>query len=176
MQRKLQISLVVLCVIAGLVLAYAFLNMPFYGNVLPPYDSSRNPVNVDFKFGVGARNELDTFQGTFTKDLFIDGTVTARMILSETELKQIQQKLKENDFFNTPETFPLKEPITVPDMSYYLKVQDGTTVKEVSWNEMNSVMDSSTSTRLSTIAGFLVDLIVQKPEYQKLPPANGYYL
>ena len=173
MKRKLIMSLVLLCVVAGLVVVYAFLNIPFLGNVLPPYDSSRNPVNIVFKFGTGAINELNTFHGTFTKDLIIDGTVTARMIISQEELKQIQRKLV--DFFNYPETFPLKEHLTMPDYSYYLRVQNSTTVKEVTWSE-NSEIDSSTEAHLDQLADFLINMIVEKPEYKRLPPATGGYL
>jgi hypothetical protein len=155
--------------------AYALLNMPFYGNALPPYDSSRNPVNIVFKFGTGARNELNTFHGTFTKDLCIDGTVTARLTMSQEELTSIRQKIIETDFFNCPETFPLEEPLTFPDYSYYLMVEDGTAVKQVTWSS-NSVIDSATEAKLSQLADFLTNMIVEKPEYQRLPPANGAYL
>jgi hypothetical protein len=102
LQRKLKLSLVLLWAAVIMTAIYAFLNMPFFGNVLPPYNSERNPVNFVFRFGVGGLNELDTFHGTFTKDLCIDGTITARMILSEAELKQIQLKLIALDFFNCP--------------------------------------------------------------------------
>ncbi len=37
-------------------------------------------------------------------------------------------------------------------------------------------MDAATSAKLSQIAGFLTDLIDQKPEYQRLPLKNGMYL
>jgi hypothetical protein len=175
LQRKLKIALVLLCAAAFIIAAYAFLNMPLYGNALPPYNSERNPLNLVFKFGVGGLNELDTFHGTFTKDLCIDGTVTARMILSEAELKEIQLKLIEFDFFSCPETFPLSEHMMLPSSSYYLEVQNGTTLKEVSWSD-NSIIDGSTATKLDQIAAFLTDLIYQKPEYTRLPPANGMYL
>ncbi len=175
LQRKLKLALFSLCAVALIIAAYAFLNMPFYGNALPPYNSQSNPVNLVFTFGVGGLNELNTFRGTFTKDLCIDGTLTARMILSEAELKEIQLKLIEFGFFSCPETFPLSEHLMLPSSSYYLKVQNGTTLKEVSWSD-NSIIDSSTAAKLDQIASFLIDLICQKPEYARLPPANGMYL
>jgi hypothetical protein len=171
------LSIVLLCVAVSIVATSALLYfLPFYGNTLSPYDSARNPVNLIFRFGVTGSNELNTFHGTFTKDLCIDGTITTRLVLSEAELKQIQKKLNEVDFFSLPESYPLREPLTAPDYSYYLMVQNGNTIKEVSWGEANSVMDSSTEAKLSEIAGLLTDLIAQKPEYQRLPPQNGMYL
>ncbi len=164
-----------ICVGTVFVAAYALLNTPFYGNILPPYDSSRNSVNLIFKFGVGARNELNTFHGTFTKDLIIDGTVTARLILTSEELEQIRQKIVETDFFNIPETFPLKSPLTMPDYSFYLMVSTGTNTTAVSWNN-NSQIDSSTEARLNELADFIINIISEKPELKMPPPPNGAYL
>ncbi len=175
LQRKLIIAFALIGVGAVLIAAYAFLNTPFYGNILPPYDSSRNPVNIIFKFGVGARNELNTFHGTYTKDLVIGGTVTARLILTTEELEKIEQKIIEVDFFNIPETFPLKEQSPIPDVNFYLMVNNGTATKEVSWSR-NSEMDSGTEARLNQLAEFIYDIINEKPELKMLPPPNGAYL
>ncbi len=157
------------------VLSYAVVNLPFYGNTLPPYDSSRNPINIDFKFGVTERNELNTFQGTFTKDLCIDGTVTTRLILSHEELRQIQQKLVETDFFNLPEAFPINEQAPVPGYSCYLMVQNETTVKTVAWGS-HSVIDAAMESKLDQLANFIANMILEKPECTRLPPPNGAYL
>jgi len=175
LQRRLIVAFALIVVGAILVAAYAFLNTPFYGNILPPYDSSRNPVNIIFKFGTGAINELNTFHGTFTKDLILDGTVTARLVLTTEELEQIRQKIVEADFFNIPEKFPLKSPLTMPDYSYYLMVNNRTATKAVTWGT-NSQIDSSTEARLNQLADFIVNIISDKPELKLLPPANGAYL
>ena len=176
MQRKLILSMVLLCVAVSIVATSALLYfLPSYGNTLPPYDSSRNPVNLIFRFGVTGNNELNTFHGTFTKDLILDGTVTARLILTTEELEQIQQKIIETDFFNIPETFPLKNPLTMPDYSYYLMVNNGTATKAVTWGT-NSQIDSSTEARLNQLADFIINIISEKPELKLLPPANGAYM
>jgi len=171
LRHKLELSIVLLYVSAALVVAYVFL-----GNVFPPYDSTQNPINIDFKFGVGARNELNTFNGTFTKDLVIDGTFTTRLILSQGEMTQIAQELAETDFFNLPETFPRStNRLVMPQSDYYIKVQKGTIVKEFSWNT-NSEIDSSTDSRLEQFVSFLTNMIYEKPEYKMMPPATGAYL
>jgi len=175
LQRRLIIAFALIYVGAVLVAAYALLNTPFYGNILPPYDSSRNPVNIIFQFGTGRINELNTFHGTFTKDLIIDGTVTAKLILTTEELELIQQKILEADFFNVPETFPLKSPLTMPDYSYYLMVNNRTATKAVTWGT-NSQIDSITEARLNQLADFIINIISEKPELKLLPPAKGAYL
>jgi hypothetical protein len=77
---------------------FTFLRVPFLGNLVSPYDSSKNPVNIVFKYGYDYRNELNTFNGTYTKDLIIDGTATTRLILSQEELSYVQSKLSDIDF------------------------------------------------------------------------------
>jgi hypothetical protein len=144
-------------------------------NAFPKYNSSQNPVNIIFKYGVGAKNELNTFEGTYTKDLVIDNTVTTRLILSHEELRQIQQKLSDIGFFDYPETFPLNDERWVtPQVDYYIKVQNGSTVKEVSWND-NSKIDSTTEDSLGQLASFIIRIMEQKIEYKMLPPAKGGY-
>jgi len=175
MQRKLNPSVVLVVALAGFAVAYAFLAGWFLASLVPPYDSSQNPVNILFRFGVEARNELDTFNGTFTKDLVIDGTITRRLTLSEGELKQIEQKLVDINFFDLPESFPPHtNRFVTPEDDYYLSVQKGTTVKTVSWNT-NSMMDSITEQKLQELTALIQSMIESNPEYRMLPPANGAY-
>ncbi len=125
---------------------------------------------------MGAKNELNTFEGTYTKDLIIDGTKTTRLTLSPEELRQIQQKMVDIDFFNYPESFPPKPGYRMyPRADYYIKVQNGSTVKEVSWNT-ESLIDSCIQDNLGQLATYIMNIIVQKPEYKMLPPANGAYM
>jgi hypothetical protein len=172
LQKRLILSLILLCVLAALAVVFAFLRFPSLGNLVFPYDSSNNPVNIVFKFGTGARNELNTFNGTFTKDLVRDGTITTRLILSQEELSQIQKRLSDIGFFNYPETFPSQGAVT-PQLDYYIKVQNGSTVKEVTWYG-DSLSDTRTED-LQQLSSFLTDMIMEKIEYKLLPTANGGY-
>ncbi|GAA0342200.1 hypothetical protein GCM10008931_36980 [Oceanobacillus oncorhynchi subsp. oncorhynchi] len=57
-----------------------------------PVDSVANmPDDFDFsiQFGVGKNNEINTFEGTVTKDLIENGTATAEISLTEEEMNQI---------------------------------------------------------------------------------------
>jgi hypothetical protein len=176
MRRKVILSIVLLSVLATTAVVILFLRTPLLGNLenlFIPYDSSKNPVNLDFKFGFALRNELNTFDGTFTKDLVIDGTITTRLTLSQEELTQIQQKLSDIGFWDYPETFP-SQGIVTPRADYYIKVENGSTVKEVSWYS-DSEEDTKTE-NLRQFRDFLINMIMEKLEYKLLPPANGAYL
>ena len=70
-------------IIVSIVLVVALLGT--VGCVAPtPGDSS---FNLIFRYGVGARNELNTFEGMYTKDMIMDPSITVNLTLSEEELK-----------------------------------------------------------------------------------------
>lgn len=54
------------------------------------------PSDFDFsiRFGVHKRNEVNTFEGTVTKDLIADGTATSKLILTEAEMRDIFKKMQ----------------------------------------------------------------------------------
>lgn len=56
--------------------------------------------NLIFRYGVGAKNELNTFKQTFKKDMVNKPSITIKMKLSDEELVGIHQKLNEVDLFN----------------------------------------------------------------------------
>ncbi len=41
--------------------------------------------NIIFRYGVGAKNELDTFNGTYTWDMVVDPSITVNLSLSNKE-------------------------------------------------------------------------------------------
>ena len=60
--------------------------------------SSPTDIPEDFgfvlKYGVKARNVLDTFEGTFTKDLIRAGTKTTELVLSKVESQVILEEIQ----------------------------------------------------------------------------------
>ena len=156
-------------------LAYV-VSMLFVGFVWNPLYSPRGDFNLVFKYGVGAKNELNTFRGMYTKDMVIDHSITIRLTLSQQELAQIHQKMADIDFFNLPESFPQRSDYFVtPSSDYYLKVQNGSRTKEVSWNS-NSQLDANVEEGLCELVELIRSIVDQKLEYKILPPARGGYL
>jgi hypothetical protein len=176
LRKKRVISLILIGVIVSTVLVVLFLRTPFLGaleTLFFPYDSSKNPVNIDFKYGLYGRNELDTFKGIFTKDLVADGTITTRLTLTQEELIEIRDKLVGIGFFDYPGTFP-SQGIVTPRADFYLKVQNGSTLKEVTWYS-DSQFDSKTESDLTELYYIITGIVEEKLEYKLLPPPNGAY-
>ena len=156
-------------------LAYV-VSMLFVGFVWNPLYSPQGDFNLVFKYGVGAKNELNTFRGTYTKDMVIDPSITIRLTLSKQELSQIYQKMVEIEFFSLPESFPDRPNYHVtPSTDYYLKVENASRTKEVGWNT-NSQLDSNVEEGLYELVELIRSFVEQKPQYRLLPPARGGYL
>ena len=150
--------------------------MLFVGFVWNPIYLPQGDFNLVFKYGVGAKNELNTFRGMFTKDMVSDPSITIRLTLSKQELAQIYQKMVEIGFFNYSDSFPLRQDGSVtPSSDYYLKVENGSRTKEVRWNS-NSQLDTNVDKGLHETADLIRSIIEQKLEYKILPPPRSAYL
>jgi len=149
-------------------------------------DQGLSPQDRDFnillRFGVGGRNELNTFQNTYTKDLISDGIVTVSLVLSDRELQTVKEKLIEIGFFSYPDSLPVSPADSFlvaiePHASNQIRVKNQSMVKTVFWND--TIVPSYTDIRrknLQEIIAFIANMISQRPEILNLPPARGGYL
>ncbi len=138
--------------------------------------------NILFRYGVMARNELNTFDDKFTKDLIIDGTITVQFVLTDNELIQIEAKLTGIDFFNYPDTFTVQITDSIADYidphgTYIFEVKHEGNIKKLFWAD--AIMTPSAdpkATRLREAIAFIRSIIESRPEYKRLPPVRGGYL
>ncbi len=160
-------------VIVTVLTTFLFANIQMQFRYIPPREN--NDFNVQFKYGVTARNELNTFNNTYTKDMILDPPITIWLYLSDEEMNQIKQKMTEIDFFNLPEALPPRSygAFVEPQDNFYIKAQNGSTTKEVSWNSNSEV--NGIEQNLTQLANLMTRIIEQRPEYRELPPPNGGY-
>ena len=144
----------------------------------PPVPSD---FNLIFKYGVGAKNELNTFSGTYTKDMigppfFID----IRLSLSQEDLSRIWHKMIEKGFFEYPDEFSVFVPTggplitTEPYYNYYFRVEYDAKVKELRWNDSITNKDEQAD-KLRALIQLIWDIIKSKEEYKKLPEPTSAY-
>jgi hypothetical protein len=137
--------------------------------------------NLIFKYGVGARNELDMFKGTYTKDMVNDPSVTVPLSLSQEEMDRIYQKMVEIDFFDYPDRFSVAVPLgeltgmVTPYSSYYFKIEYNSRIKELWWDDKITNKDEKAD-RLRELIRLIKDIVEVKEEYKKLPEPSGGYL
>jgi hypothetical protein len=132
-------------------------------------------LRVHCKFGF--RNELNTFAGTYQKDLIEAGTITVPFSLSLGEQDSILREAMAADFCSFPDTIP-REPGTFIVQPYpgvgMLRLQYEGCDKVVVWEDPT---DSSSvyARRLEHITGVIRRVVEGKVEYKSLPDAVGYY-
>ena len=137
--------------------------------------------NLEFRYGVTAGNILDTFKGTYTKDMVIDPPIIIELSLSEEEKDIICQKMIEIDFFNYPDEFSVNVPpgemigLVTPHNSYYFKVEYDSRIKELRWEDDITNPDEKAD-RLREPITLIRSIIESKEEYQELPEPTSAYL
>jgi len=137
-----------------------------------PLKSAPANFNLIFRYGIGAKNELNTFSQTYTKDMIMDPLVTVDFKLTDKELEDIYQKMNDLKLFDKKEE-PAKENMDVtPCSSYYLKIQSGSDQKELSWSDCYGKI----SDKLQQFTDYIIKIIESKEEYKALPKSKGGYL
>lgn len=178
-------TLILLCLLSSIGLAFGRQSHPPAGT-----------FTFVLKYGVNAKNVLDTANDRFTKDLVGD-TVTTALALTDAELEQIQNKLVEIDFWNVEKypayfTVPDAKCRTMPHSSISFVVTEGSVVKELTWQDMSAKRNCSSgrgsrtqapsepeylpAEQLRELVRLIQQIVESKPEFQRLPPAKGAYL
>ena len=162
-------------IVASLALTVAFVWMVGCSTRTSP------DFNLIFKYSVGAKNELNTFKGTYTRDMILDPSITVKLSLSKEELDSIYQKMEAIEFFEYPDRFSVPIPpdgrvvMVTPYSSYYFKVIYDSKIKELWWED-EIKNDNIEADKLRELIKLIRDIIESKEEYKQLPPPRGGYL
>jgi hypothetical protein len=136
-----------------------------------------------FAYGIGARNVLDTRNGTFTKDMILASPMTVPLQLTPGEMARVAQELERIDFFSYPREYetpvdPSQESREAPaglHHSYRFAVTTERGTKVVVWQD-KILNDDERAAGLRALAHLIEDMIIAKPEYLRLPPPQGGYV
>jgi hypothetical protein len=168
-----------------LILSGLFLSLPGCDSVAAQgtadNTSQKSDFNFSFKYGVTGGNELDTFQGTYTKDMITDPGVTIDLALTTEEMDSIYLKMVEIDFFNYPVEFTVTVPpgeptgIVTPYNRYYFLVESKSGGKELKWEDKITNPDEKAN-KLRELISLIKKIIESKAEYKALPEAKTGYL
>ncbi|MHC5036090.1 MAG: hypothetical protein ACYTHM_02140 [Planctomycetota bacterium] len=147
-------------------------------------EPKKAPGDFDFilKYGVEARNEIDSFEGTVVKDLVV-GTAETKLKLDEEEMARIFEKIQAVDIFSYPRQFkppykdnpdPDKGVEVEPHEEYYFMVRFQGKEKEIVWKDINQ-SKSKKAVRLREVFKYIDEIIRSKEAYKKLPGLKGSY-
>ncbi|MBU0561238.1 MAG: hypothetical protein KJ799_04950 [Bacteroidetes bacterium] len=146
-------------------------------------DSSVEPENqfVQIFFKYGIKNELNTFENTYQKDLFLDGVIKIKFWLTADEQNKILEKAYSVNYFSMPDTFKVSPwdsiyIYTSPDSSeQILRIKYQDKEKTTIWT-YPLVENMSQFKDLLELQQFIISIIESKPEYKKLPDHRGGYM
>jgi len=136
-----------------------------------------DPQDVRIQFQHGFRNMVDTFNGTLTKDLALDGTISIPFWLTKAEQEALMTELQQEHFFNLPDTLYAIPGMTVsPDPGPgFLRVTVDGVDKSVVWFHPVDVTQPDGQT-IQRVSGAVRALIEATSEYKELPAARGGYI
>jgi hypothetical protein len=139
--------------------------------------TSVDPQRVKVFFKYDFRDQVDTFNGTLTKDLVMNGTVTVPFGFKQSEQDSLLSVLARAGFFALPDTlYPMPNVSIWPDPGFQvLRVEFEGTTKCLVWMELLNESDPRTG-RVRELWARLRNLVQSTDTYKQLPPAAGGYL
>lgn len=179
MAERFTLGVISITFLLGLAVLYGAYRTNGTDSDLSPSLSSADSFNIIFRYGVGAKNELNTLKGTYTKDMVNKPPITTKLQLTQEELDSIYLKALEIDLFNYPwtiRTMPKGDIIgqITPYSTYYLEAWNGTTKNAVVWNDKYDT-ENEKYFDIKELVRLIIEIILSHPEYQKLPePTAGY--
>jgi hypothetical protein len=160
-----------------LAIAFMILGVYLFIHSAQPPAFNGTDINIIFRYGVGAKNELDTFNGKYTRDMVIGPSITVNISLLNAEKERILQKMIENNFFDYPERFLQRQDrFVTPSIDYFLKVEYDSKIKEVSWDDNSLFENKNIENGLQEITRSILEIIESKDEYKTLPTPMGGYI
>lgn len=146
-------------------------------------DSSVEPDNqfVQIYFKYDFKNELNTFENTFQKDLILDGVKKINFWLSTEEQNRILEKVNEINYFSLPDTFKY---ISEDSISVSIEPNPGEQILRIKYQSKDKITiwtypvieNDSRFKDLLELRKFIKSIIELKQEYKSLPPARGGYM
>ena len=129
-------------------------------------------VKIHLQFGFV--DELNTFEGTFTKDLVEDGSITVEFWLPKEDQESIIELAQELSFISLPDTIPalpgvLITPNPSPD-SLRIKFEDMD--KTVVWSYPND-SENTDYKKVIELSEHIMSIVKESETYKLLPEARG---
>lgn len=138
-------------------------------------ESAPDDFNFSIQFGIGKKSEINTFDGTFTKDLITAGTVTIEMTFTEEEMGLLYAKMKELNIAEAKQFIPETIDCTVEpagEDEWEVLINGETIRHSISGAYCKPTHDAQ---QLIVLRDTIFDLSKEKDSYKKLPDAEGGY-
>lgn len=167
---KLFKEISVLCL---LLILFSLIGCSSANNRLP--NEKPKDFNFTLNYGVNAKNQLNTTNGQYTKDMVNEPSVTTNLKISDEEMKSIYLEMKRVNILHYPDNFnPKSNMLQTPFQTYSLKIIFNGKEKNIYWKD-ESVSEAKEAVQLRQLFTRIQEIVVNKEEYKKLPAAKGGY-
>lgn len=130
--------------------------------------------NFVLRYGVMAKNVLDTRRGTFTLDMIAKPSITADLALAPKQMAEIYARLRAIDFWGYPSS--LKNEVgAFPSTRYEMSVS-GADLKHATWGVDLHYATSLRAVALWRLIARVQEMITATDAYKALPEPVGGYL
>lgn len=166
MNRKILAVFLIIAAVAAASVGYLIFK--------PDTSLPKNPsdFNFIFKYGVMAKNELNTFNQTFTKDMIVDAPITIELKLTDDEMESVYDKIRSSNLFSAAGAKINENIMVTPCDNYYLMIQTGDIQRELLWNDCHGEIKD----QRKKFTDYIKQIIFSKEEYKKLPEPQGGYI
>lgn len=135
--------------------------------------------NFRLNFSTNGLQQIDTYKGTFTKDLILDGTKTINFAIPNNVKNEIYKMMMDINILAFPDTLTADETKCTPSCDYKLTVTINGNTKNIVWKEglypdMSGNLPKD-NVEFLKIVKYVSDYIYSTKEYKSMPQANGGY-
>lgn len=131
--------------------------------------------SVSFGYGTVNKNEINTFNNTVTKDLVTKGTATANLILTNEEMTDIYDRMREIDVLRELELDNSDSNCSsTPVNEDHWEIQVEGEQRTFDWSSEKCDLTDD-AIKLEELRNYIFDIVKEKKEYRELPEAAGGY-
>ena len=137
----------------------------------------KKPSDFSFilDYGINAKNQLDTEEGTYTKDMVAEPSVMTNLKLSDEEMNEIYSIMRDIDILSYSEDFnPISNAVQTPFETYTIKIIADGKEKYIYWKD-EKASKIEEAVKLRDLFKRIHEIISTKEEYKKLPTPQGGY-
>lgn len=138
-----------------------------------PNSDMPDDFNFSLTYGTYGKQKIDTFNDIVVKDLVVDGTVEAKISLTEEEMNQIYQEMLNINIMGELDLNKDEECVTEPPSLSKWNIQIDGETKTFNYSTYCDLPKDGR--KLLKLEDFIHSIIIEKDEYKKLPKVNGAY-
>lgn len=138
-----------------------------------------NDFNFRLNYNIYGKYQIDTYEGTFTKDLIEDGIKTIDFAIPYSTKKDIYKIMMDINIMSFPENLKIDGIDITPPCDYNLTVTINGKTKNIIWEKgfHEQMTDNlpEDNVKFLRLVKYISDYIYNTDEYREMPKANGGY-